>query len=380
MVPRSDTAITARALPRPRAVSVVPSIGSTAMSVGGGDAVADALAVEQHRGLVLLALADDDDAVHRDAVEHDGAWRRPRRRRRRPCRPGPSSGEAASAAASVTRTSSRARLRSGSSASFIGHPATLPSTPVWKTSRAAGPDDPTDANRTDRAELRARRVVHRVPGAARPAPDHERGDPRLAGGHPRVAADDEGLVDELIGEVEADPAAGPRPRGREGRLRSGRVVARGPGRPHRRPGRGGRPLRLRRHGDLVVGAIDEDRVDTIIDELTDGEDEADDGPGGDRGADRALRRRRQAAQEPRDARGQHRPPGSRPRRSSPCPRPTASSAGPGPRSACGPAPCAGLLEDDAPDDDVVVEAAERAPGPPPPDGLSATDERAPGQR
>ena len=32
----------------------------------GAGAVADALAVEEHRGFVLLALADDDDAVHRD--------------------------------------------------------------------------------------------------------------------------------------------------------------------------------------------------------------------------------------------------------------------------------------------------------------------------
>ena len=33
-------------------------------------AVADLLAVVEHRRLVLLALADDDDAVHRDRVEH----------------------------------------------------------------------------------------------------------------------------------------------------------------------------------------------------------------------------------------------------------------------------------------------------------------------
>jgi hypothetical protein len=36
MVPRSLTAMTARALPRPSDVSVVPSMGSTAMSVCGG--------------------------------------------------------------------------------------------------------------------------------------------------------------------------------------------------------------------------------------------------------------------------------------------------------------------------------------------------------
>ena len=34
-------------------------------------AVADLLAVEEHRRLVLLALADHDDAVHPDGVEHE---------------------------------------------------------------------------------------------------------------------------------------------------------------------------------------------------------------------------------------------------------------------------------------------------------------------
>ena len=63
--------MTAMAPPRPRAVSVVPSIGSTAMSVSIGVPSPIALAVEQHRRLVLLALADDDDAVHRHGVEHD---------------------------------------------------------------------------------------------------------------------------------------------------------------------------------------------------------------------------------------------------------------------------------------------------------------------
>ena len=40
--------------------------------VGGrAVAVADRLAVEQHRRFVLLALADDDDAVHRHALSDD---------------------------------------------------------------------------------------------------------------------------------------------------------------------------------------------------------------------------------------------------------------------------------------------------------------------
>ena len=68
--PRSATAITAIALLRPSDVSVVPSIGSTAMSHGRA-AGADLLAVEEHRRFVLLALADDDDAVHRHRVEHE---------------------------------------------------------------------------------------------------------------------------------------------------------------------------------------------------------------------------------------------------------------------------------------------------------------------
>ena len=50
--------------------SVVPSSGSTATSTRGRRAVADVLAVVEHRRLVLLALADHDDAVHGDGVEH----------------------------------------------------------------------------------------------------------------------------------------------------------------------------------------------------------------------------------------------------------------------------------------------------------------------
>ena len=41
------------------------------MSTDGRAAVADLLAVEEHRRFVLLALADHDDAVHRDRVEHE---------------------------------------------------------------------------------------------------------------------------------------------------------------------------------------------------------------------------------------------------------------------------------------------------------------------
>ena len=62
--------MTAIAFGIPSAVSRVPSSGSTATSTSGPGAVADLLAVEEHRRLVLLALADDDDAAHRDRVEH----------------------------------------------------------------------------------------------------------------------------------------------------------------------------------------------------------------------------------------------------------------------------------------------------------------------
>ena len=51
-------------------MSRVPSSGSTATSTSGPLAVADLLAVVEHRRLVLLALADHDDALHRDRVDH----------------------------------------------------------------------------------------------------------------------------------------------------------------------------------------------------------------------------------------------------------------------------------------------------------------------
>ena len=79
---------------------VAPAEGRERGAVDGVDgdvaqragAVADLLAVEQHRRFVLLALADDDDAVHRRPWRAPCAWPRRRRRRRRSCRPAPSSG------------------------------------------------------------------------------------------------------------------------------------------------------------------------------------------------------------------------------------------------------------------------------------------------
>jgi hypothetical protein len=52
------------------AVIVVPSSGSSAMSIGAGARRrADFLADIEHRGLVTLALADDDGAIHVKFVE-----------------------------------------------------------------------------------------------------------------------------------------------------------------------------------------------------------------------------------------------------------------------------------------------------------------------
>ena len=70
-MPRSATAITAIASGlaergQPRALERVD--GDVDL---GAAAVADLLAVVEHRRLVLLPLADHDDAAHRDAVEHE---------------------------------------------------------------------------------------------------------------------------------------------------------------------------------------------------------------------------------------------------------------------------------------------------------------------
>ena len=70
IVPRSLTPMTESALPRAlsRWRGAFERIDS---DVGAGrSAIADALTVEEHRGFVLLALTDDDDAVHGDAGQH----------------------------------------------------------------------------------------------------------------------------------------------------------------------------------------------------------------------------------------------------------------------------------------------------------------------
>ena len=70
IVPDSAAATTASAFGWPRATRSVPSSGSTATSTGHALVGADALAVEEHRRLVLLALADHDHAVHLDRRQH----------------------------------------------------------------------------------------------------------------------------------------------------------------------------------------------------------------------------------------------------------------------------------------------------------------------
>ena len=110
-LPRRST-ITDSAFGRPCAARRVPSSGSTAMSTSRRRAVADHLAVGEHRRLVLLALADHDDAVHVDRVQH-GVHAVDRGLVGRLLVAHADERAACSAAASVTRTSSSARLRSG---------------------------------------------------------------------------------------------------------------------------------------------------------------------------------------------------------------------------------------------------------------------------
>ena len=107
-MPRSASAITAIAFGWPFAVRRVPSSGSTATSTAGPVPVADLLAVEEHRRLVLLALADHDDAGHRDRVEHGAHRRPPPPGRRPPSRRGRSSGRRR---APPPRSRGRARAR-----------------------------------------------------------------------------------------------------------------------------------------------------------------------------------------------------------------------------------------------------------------------------
>jgi hypothetical protein len=70
IVPRGESAITESALGIPHAVSVGPLQRVDRDVDPLRSAVADALAVEKHRRLVLLTFADHHDAVHVHAVKH----------------------------------------------------------------------------------------------------------------------------------------------------------------------------------------------------------------------------------------------------------------------------------------------------------------------
>jgi hypothetical protein len=112
MVPSSDTAITARAPPRPKAVDVVPSIGSTAMSALGGVPSPmrsplksiGASSFSPSPMTTTPSMAMEDSTIRMALTAAPSApFLSPR----------PIQRDAAKAEASVTRTSSMARLRSG---------------------------------------------------------------------------------------------------------------------------------------------------------------------------------------------------------------------------------------------------------------------------
>ena len=112
MVPFSDTAITASAPPRPRAVDVVPSMGSTAMSAFGGvpspiRSPLNSIGASSFSPSPMTttpSMAIDDRTIRMALTAAPSApFLSPR----------PIHREAARADASVTRTSSMARLRSG---------------------------------------------------------------------------------------------------------------------------------------------------------------------------------------------------------------------------------------------------------------------------
>ena len=112
MAPRSATAITASAPPRPCAVSVVPSIGSTAMSVSGGvpspifsplNSIG-ALSFSPSPMTTMPSIGTVESTVRMASTAAPSAPS---------LSPRPIQRLAAIAAASVVRTRSRARLRSG---------------------------------------------------------------------------------------------------------------------------------------------------------------------------------------------------------------------------------------------------------------------------
>ena len=114
--PGSETAIDASAFGVPFATRFVPSSGSTAMSTVGAvtRGPPDLLADVEHRRLVALALADDDRAVDRQAVQRLAHRLDRGAGRRRSLSPWPIQCAAAIAPASTTLSTSSARTRSTS--------------------------------------------------------------------------------------------------------------------------------------------------------------------------------------------------------------------------------------------------------------------------
>ena len=112
MVPRSDTAMTARAPPRPRAVGVVPSIGSTAMSVCGG-VPSPICSPLKSMGALSFSPSPMTTMPSIGTVESTTRMASTAAPSAPTLSPRPIQRLAAMAAASVVRTSSMARLRSG---------------------------------------------------------------------------------------------------------------------------------------------------------------------------------------------------------------------------------------------------------------------------
>ena len=120
MEPRSETAITEIAFPRPIAVSVVPSIGSTATSASGFEPFptrsplysmgASSFSPSPMTTIPSMLTVSSTLRIASTAAPSAASLS-----------PRPTQREAASAADSVTRTNSIARLRSGSSLAGITH-------------------------------------------------------------------------------------------------------------------------------------------------------------------------------------------------------------------------------------------------------------------
>ena len=110
--PRSLTAMTDRAFPHPAAVRAVPSRGSTAMSVIGGVpspicSPLKSMGASSFSPSPITTTPSMGTVCSTMRMASTAAWSAPS------LSPRPIHLEAAMAAASVTRTSSRARLRSG---------------------------------------------------------------------------------------------------------------------------------------------------------------------------------------------------------------------------------------------------------------------------